>query len=261
LSNYTKTTDFSAKDALASGDANKVVSGTEIDAEFDAIQTSNNTKTNKSVPATTSNLAGLTSAGDLEDSGWLFSGTAGEVTANTADINKLTTLTATTAELNKLDGFTGDVDSLNNRATDYRGALVYMSAAESTATGVSEFLDFDSEDYDTSTIHDTVTNSSRLTVPTGVTRVRISGSVTFASNATGYRLAQIFKNNSASYTGFVANYETPVSGTLHVMSIVSPVLTVTATDYFELRVFQTSGGALDVNGGASGSWFAMEIIE
>jgi len=35
---YTKNTNFTAKDALASGDPNKVVKGSEIDAEFDEIE-------------------------------------------------------------------------------------------------------------------------------------------------------------------------------------------------------------------------------
>ena len=36
---YTKTTDFAAKDSLASGDASKIVKGSEIGTEFDNIQT------------------------------------------------------------------------------------------------------------------------------------------------------------------------------------------------------------------------------
>jgi len=39
MGNYTKTTNFAAKDALASGNASKVVKGTEIDTEFTNIQT------------------------------------------------------------------------------------------------------------------------------------------------------------------------------------------------------------------------------
>ena len=39
MSNYTKTTNFAAKDSLASGNAGKVVKGTEIDTEFTNIQT------------------------------------------------------------------------------------------------------------------------------------------------------------------------------------------------------------------------------
>ena len=39
MSNYTKTVNFAAKDSLTTGDANKVVKGTEIDTEFTNIQT------------------------------------------------------------------------------------------------------------------------------------------------------------------------------------------------------------------------------
>ena len=44
MSNYSKTTNFTAKDALPTGNASKVVSGVDFDLEFDNIQTSNNTK-------------------------------------------------------------------------------------------------------------------------------------------------------------------------------------------------------------------------
>lgn len=42
--NYTKTTNFAAKDALSPGNASKVVKGTEIDTEFTNIQTAIATK-------------------------------------------------------------------------------------------------------------------------------------------------------------------------------------------------------------------------
>lgn len=44
MSNYTPTTDFSAKDALASGNPSKIIAGSEIDAEFSAIQTAISSK-------------------------------------------------------------------------------------------------------------------------------------------------------------------------------------------------------------------------
>jgi hypothetical protein len=44
MSNYTKTTNFAAKDALSSGDSAKIVKGTEIDTEFTAIATAIATK-------------------------------------------------------------------------------------------------------------------------------------------------------------------------------------------------------------------------
>lgn len=53
MSNYSKTTDFASKDALASGNANKIVKGTEIDDEFSAIQTAIATKANTLSPTLT----------------------------------------------------------------------------------------------------------------------------------------------------------------------------------------------------------------
>lgn len=53
MSNYSKTTDFAAKDALTTGNANKIVKGTEIDDEFDSIQTAVNSKADKNNAALT----------------------------------------------------------------------------------------------------------------------------------------------------------------------------------------------------------------
>jgi hypothetical protein len=44
MANYTKTVDFAAKDALASGNPNKVAQGTQIDTEFNNIATAIATK-------------------------------------------------------------------------------------------------------------------------------------------------------------------------------------------------------------------------
>jgi hypothetical protein len=44
MSNYSKTTNFAAKDALAPGNSSKIVRGTEIDTEFNNIATAIATK-------------------------------------------------------------------------------------------------------------------------------------------------------------------------------------------------------------------------
>ena len=44
MADYSRQNDFSAKDALSSGDASKLIKGSEVDAEFDAIVTSIATK-------------------------------------------------------------------------------------------------------------------------------------------------------------------------------------------------------------------------
>lgn len=53
MSNYTKATDFAVKDSLASGNPAKLVKGTELNSEFDAIQSAVNSKADKASPALT----------------------------------------------------------------------------------------------------------------------------------------------------------------------------------------------------------------
>ena len=62
MSNYIKSTDFAGKDALNSGDAAKIVKGTEIGAEFDALQTAVNSKANASNAALTGTPTAPTAA-------------------------------------------------------------------------------------------------------------------------------------------------------------------------------------------------------
>jgi len=66
MSNYTQTTDFSAKDSLPTGDPNKIIKGSDFDSEFAAIETAIATKADTSavqpLDAELTALAGLTSA-------------------------------------------------------------------------------------------------------------------------------------------------------------------------------------------------------
>jgi hypothetical protein len=53
MANYTKLTDFASKDTLPSGNAAKIVKGTEIDDELAAIETAITSKANSDSPALT----------------------------------------------------------------------------------------------------------------------------------------------------------------------------------------------------------------
>tara|TARA_R110002167_G_C12522151_1_gene638298 strand:- start:38 stop:277 length:240 start_codon:yes stop_codon:yes gene_type:complete len=53
MSNYTKTTDFAAKDSLPSGNTAKIVRGTEINDEFNAVVTAVATKADIAGPTFT----------------------------------------------------------------------------------------------------------------------------------------------------------------------------------------------------------------
>ena len=62
MSSYTKSTDFASKDALLTGNPLKVVKGTEIDDEFNAIQTAINSKADTNSPNLTGTPTSTTAA-------------------------------------------------------------------------------------------------------------------------------------------------------------------------------------------------------
>ena len=83
MSDYNKITDYSAKDALSSGDSVKRVKGSEIGADFDAVAVAVATKANLATPAFTTGIGvGATAAGA---GGIAFPATAVAV----ADVNTL----------------------------------------------------------------------------------------------------------------------------------------------------------------------------
>ena len=75
MSNYVKSTNFTAKDSLPTGDANKVIRGSEFDTEFNAIQVASATKADLGSPTFTgtATFANVT--------------VSGTVTAGTIDLN------------------------------------------------------------------------------------------------------------------------------------------------------------------------------
>ena len=72
MSNYTKTTNFTAKDTLPTGNAAKIIKGTDFDIEFDALVTAVASKANSASPTFTGtvtiptlNVSGILTAGTI----------------------------------------------------------------------------------------------------------------------------------------------------------------------------------------------------
>lgn len=124
MSNYTKATDFAAKDALPSGDAAKVIKGAEFEDEFDAIATAVNSKSDTASPTFTGTVTIPTAAVTT----FTLGGTT--VTATASELNILDGVTATTAELNLVDG------SSAGTVTNSK-AVVYSAAGQVKATTLS----------------------------------------------------------------------------------------------------------------------------
>lgn len=184
-------------------------------------------------------------AADSVDAGKMVDGAVG--TVELADLAvTLAKLAADSVDASKIvDGSVGAPElgtaavTAPKLATQPR-ARVTHSVAQSIPDTTLTILAFDTERFDTDNIHDTVTNNDRLTCQTAGTYI-ILGGIRFASNATGYRQVRVYKNTTIiSYTLL-----TTVSGNPTAV----PVATLTdmaVGDFVQIRVTQSSGGALDV---------------
>jgi len=117
MTDYVKSTNFTAKDSLPSGDANKVIRGSEFDTEFTAVSVAIATKANTAGPTFTGTATfdGLTATGTVNLTGANVStnidgGTIDGVTigGSTPGAGTFTSLVATTADINggTVDGVT-----------------------------------------------------------------------------------------------------------------------------------------------------------
>jgi Tfp pilus assembly protein FimT len=127
-------------------------------------------------------------------------------------------------------------------------ARVFHNAAQSITSATTTAIAFNSERYDTDTIHDTVTNNSRLTCKTAG-KYAITGQVEFASSATGNR--QLFLRLNGATT-IAYKTQAAVNGLITNMDV-STQYDLAVNDYLEVLVWQDSGGSLNVNSSGNNS--------
>jgi hypothetical protein len=121
-------------------------------------------------------------------------------------------------------------------------ARAFHNASQLIATATTTALALNSERYDTDTIHDTAVNNSRLTCKTAG-KYAISGSASFAANATGYRKVGI---RLAGATMLAWNGSTSFGAADTTDLSVSTQYDLAVNDYVEMVAHQTSGGNLNV---------------
>lgn len=142
----------------------------------------------------------------------------------------------------------------------FKGAKVKLSGdltSQNISGGVS--IAFDAEDYDTDAFHDNVTNPSRLTVPAGVTRVRLSANAWIGlATSDQWFLGSITKNGVTDWDGLAIGI-IDVTSTNHYINLATGIVEVVEGDYFEFDI-QTAGDT-SVTIGASRTWFAMQAVE
>lgn len=176
MSDYTKSTDFASKDSLPSGDAAKIVKGTEIDTEFNNIAVAIATKANASSPS--------------------FSGTAAfaTITATSATISggSITGIT----DLAVADGGTGASTAANARSnlgtvadTASNGIAARTSANTLTARTITAGTGISVSNGDGVSGNPTITNSGVTGVDGVIGEVTLGNLTAFANSlgTSGYQ--------------------------------------------------------------------------
>jgi len=128
--------------------------------------------------------------------------------------------------------------------TDSAACRAYNSANLSIANATSTAVTLNSERYDNANIHDTSSNTSRFTIPSGHGgKFAMGAGWQWALNGTGnYRQASIKQNG----TTFVAFQTVPPSAAHASEATITTEYSVASTDYIELYAKQDSGGALNL---------------
>ena len=139
------------------------------------------------------------------------------------------------------------------------GCRLFNTTDQSISNTTTTAITFNSESFDSGNYHSTSSNTSRITIPSGKDGYyQFSGATRWPGGSVlGLRAMYLYKNGAEVWAGtFVAPSNTTINETLIYTQIVSAV----ATDYFELMVYQSTGGAYDVQGGTAKTTFQATYL-
>jgi hypothetical protein len=177
--------------------------------------------------------------------------TAGTATVNTSATLALKQYDAGTLYFNTTSAaFFFAVDAADGGATG-AGCYVYKSANQSIPNATFTSVTWDAEWTDSNNIHSTSTNTDRFTVQAGQAGYYfISVNTNWQGSAVGARQLIFAKNGTLNY-GEPKNGTPNAGGELSMVN--SAFLNLAVGDYITVSAYQTSGGALNIEGGASGN--------
>ena len=213
MSNYTKTTNFASKDNLSPGNPLKIVKGTEIDTEFNNIQTAVATKTdNSAANITGGSITGIT---DLA----VADGGTGASTATAALNNLLPSQTSNANKYLQTDGTNASWDAVSLSTSDITGTLAVANGGTgvTSSTGTGNVVLSNSPTLVTPALgtpaSGTATNLTGLPISTGVSGLG-TGVATFLGTPSSANLASAVTDETGSGALVFANSPTLVTPAL-----------------------------------------------
>jgi hypothetical protein len=150
-------------------------------------------------------------------------------------------------------------DNMKWLSTDKPMFSGYRNTTQSLTTAIAATIQMNAENFDNSTIHDTASSNTRMTVPSGAAGKWLFGcQVEFAANATGQRAVALVTDGT-NYLAVHAQ-DACASGVTQMMGIaLAPIggAQLAAASYGEAEFTQSSGGNLNIGGGGTyqgGAW-------
>jgi hypothetical protein len=264
MSNYTKTTNFASKDNLSPGNPLKIVKGTEIDTEFNNIQTAVGTKTdNASANITGGTIVGIT---DLA----VADGGTGASTATAALNNLLPSQTGNANKYLQTDGTNASWDAVSLSTSDITGTLPVANGGTgvTSSTGTGNVVLSNSPTLVTPALgtpaSGTATNLTGLPISTGVSGLG-TGVATFLGTPSSANLASAVTDETGSGALVFANSPTLVTPALGTPSaLVGTNITGTASGLTAGNVTTNANltGAITSTGNATslGSFSSANLL-
>ena len=200
MAQYVKATNFASKDALLTGDPNKIVKGAEIDDEFNNIQTGVNSKADTLSPTLTGTpLAPTATAGtnttQVATTAFVTTAVTNERTATATLTNK--TLTSPVVNTPTISG--GSISGITDLSVADGGTGSSTAAGARTNLGLVIGTDVQAYDADLTTLGGLSKTDGNFIVGNGSTWVAESGSTARSSLGLGSIATQA--SNSVSITG------------------------------------------------------------
>jgi len=139
-------------------------------------------------------------------------------------------------------------------------SLADTNATQSITNNVQAVITWNTENFDTNGFHSTVSNTGRITIPSGYAgKYLFTSSGFFDSNATGSRRMGMLLNGSN-----IRFSQAPATTAGSSGVTITTILNLSVGDYVEVAAFQNSGGALNyykgIDTGAEYGWFECEYL-
>jgi len=156
------------------------------------------------------------------------------------------------------------ITSAQTWAVPFRGCLLSRSTDYVDFTANEPVLvPWEQAEYDSDGFFN-LTQPTRVTIPAGVHKVRLTGQVALTLSGTAHSgYTTFYKNGLADYPGQgIENIRQSTEGyTNNVYHAQTAIIPVVSGDYFELRI-NTSGADASMNDVlASPSWLQIEVVE